>query len=804
MILLAVRIQSIILKKAYDFHSIGVLVYDTLFRTLPWDPTLKNLLRKGGNTIPWVTCAMPSIVTPRYKLVFLIVLVTLFLLQRSGLLWFGYSHISHPGFDETASGVLTCDLLTGALKAPLFVYQYESRSGDSLLEGFLLVPFFKLFGRSLFSLKFLALCSAFLSLLCWIVLLKRYLGTGAACIFTALFAFSPLMFARLNLMGTIASHHLINPLMALQLILLFRIVERTSAPGKLWLWFGFGLLTGLGSYIFYTYIIFNAYCLLFLLFTSPRVLTLRRTLWFLGGCLAGFSPWFARMFYSPAGGNYLSTILKNLDFNFWVVIQNFLFNLPHSFGYSYPSRDMGIISPFFFLFLIVMGWVIVREVYRKRTGSVNRQFGKTVILSQPLLPGMFVLFFPLFFLLCLSLSPMKIGLFEYWPTIGFFGNFSVSDVYRYRWLYPLFPFYFAIIAVGASVVVQSATRGKLSSAGVLCLLGFFLLWGAGKGVSLYGKDDFKRIFYYKGYNYDQVASRFVLSGSVPVDAVEADQYARNFPEETRGEIYKSLGTRVALELAGDPRGDEKLAHFLEGIDPSFLNDFVYGVIQSVQKLTEKEFHPMKKVLTKMFPVSFYENWGYRNLGYRYFDLFLNREKILNEISPLEKKVFVKKLKQFKRQLSDSAVDVLWDTLMEKIEEVPVPYQPSVIRGMGKLVGAEMLFDPLGKPDYPLDSRLGERFTGDNFKDAFYQGVGAGFAETLSRFWRRLLLKDNPNDLLNYRMLDRDWKHCQHLMNRVSPLYAVQIKTGFFEELQRKTFNGPIRSYLYRKGDVPNV
>ena len=747
---------------------------------------------------------MSSLVTPRYKLMLLIVLVVLFLLQRSGLLWYGYSHIAHPGFDETASGVLTCDLLDGKLKAPLFVYQYESRSGDSLLEGFLLVPFFKFFGRSLFSLKLLALCSAFLSLLCWIFLLKRCNGTGTACIFTALFAFPPLMFARLNLMGTIASHHLINPLMVLQLLVLFRIVERTSAPGKAWLWFGFGLLSGLGSYIFYTYIIFNAYCLLFLLVASPRVFTLPRMLWFLGGCVAGFSPWFARMSYSPAGGNYLATILKNVDFNVWAVIQNFLFNLPHSFGYNYPVRDMGILSPLFFLVLIVMGWVIVRDVFRKPAGSINRESIKTARLSPSLLLGMFVLCFPLFFLLCLSLSPMKISLFEYWPTIGFFGNFSVSDVYRYRWFYPLFPFYFAIIAVGSSLILQSVPARKLSSAGVLCLLGFFLLWGAGKGIALYGKDDFKRIFFYKGYNYDQIVSRFVLSRSAPVDVKEAEQYAQNFPQETRGEIYRSMGTKVALVLARDPRGDEKLEHFLEKIDPSFLNDFVYGVVQAVQKLTEKEFRSLEKVLTKMSPIFFYENWGYRYLGYRYYDLFLNREKFLSEIPPLEKKFFVKTLKQFERQLADSTVDVLWDRLMAKIEEVPIPYQPAVIRGIGKLVGAEMLFDPLAAPDYPLDSRLGGRFASNNFKDAFYQGVGAGFAETLSRFWRRLLPRDYPKELLDYKILDRDWERCQHLMYRVSPLHAAQIKKGFFEEIQRKTFNDPIRSYLFNKGDVPNV
>ena len=259
-----------------------------------------------------------------------------------------------------------------------------------------------------------------------------------------------------------------------------------------------------------------------------------------------------------------------------------------------------------------------------------------------------------------------------------------------------------------------------------------------------------------------------------------------------------------MRLARDPRGDEKLEHFLEEIDPSFLNDFVYGVVQSVQKLTGKEFHSLERVLKKMSPIFFYENWGYRYLGYRYYDLFLNREKFLSEIPPLEKKFFAQTLKQFDRQLADSTADVLWDRLMAEIEEVPIPYQPAVIRGIGKLVGAEMLFDPLATPDYPLDSRLGGRFASNNFKDAFYEGVGAGFAETLSRFWRRLLLKDNLNDLLYSRMLDREWEDCQHLMSRVSPRNTAQIQKGFFEEIKRKTFNAPIRSYLYSKGEVPNV
>jgi 4-amino-4-deoxy-L-arabinose transferase-like glycosyltransferase len=254
-------------------------------------------------------------------------------MHRCGLLLFGYSHVAHPSFDETASGVLACDLLDGQIRAPLFIYQYEARSGDGLIEGFLLAPFFKLFGRSLFSLKMLALFSALLSLLCWIIVIKRYHGMWTALIFTALFAFPPPMFARLNLMGTIASHHLINPLIPIQLLFLLLIVEYSGKKRTPWLLLGFGFLSGLGSYAFYTYIIFNIFCLLFLLIFKSRTITFRRVLLFLVGFFAGFLPWFLRSFSSSAGGSYLASILKSIRADEWDFIQNFLFNIPHSFGY---------------------------------------------------------------------------------------------------------------------------------------------------------------------------------------------------------------------------------------------------------------------------------------------------------------------------------------------------------------------------------------------------------------------------------------------------------------------------------------
>ena len=109
----------------------------------------------------------------------------------------------------------------------------------------------------------------------------------------------------------------------------------------------------------------------------------------------------------------------------------------------------------------------------------------------------------------------------------------------------------------------------------------------------------------------------------------------------------------------------------------------------------------------------------------------------------------------------------------------------------------MLFDPLLSPDYPLDSRYGEQLDGV-LKESFYEGVGAGFAETLSRFLRTLLLPDGPSSPLHEKMLDIEWERYHSLMSRVSPSYAALINKGFLRTLEKGTLDDGIRKYLRSK------
>ena len=739
---------------------------------------------------------MSPFLKSRYTSLLLVVLIALFLMQRGGLLLWGYSHIAHPGFDETASGVLTCDLLDGEMRAPLFTYQYESRSGDGLIEGFLLVPFFKFFGRSLFSLKMLALLSALLSLLCWIFFIKRYQGMWAAIIFTALFAFPPLMFSRLNLMGTIASHHLINPLMAVQLLFLFRILEGGNTRGALWLWVGFGFLSGLGAYTFYTYIIFASFCLLFLLIFRSGTINVPRVLLFLAGFCSGFSPWIVRYLSSPAGKGYLVSLLKTSGIGVRSFIQNFCFSLPHSLGYHYPSREIGIVGFLFIFFMLLLSGMIVREVlhhWRSQGTGLLRE--RLASLSPATLQGIALVLFPLFFLACISLAPMKIRPFEYWPSIGLFGNFGVADVYRYRWLHPLFPFYGAICAVGIATFFKAHPNRLLSRGVVLCFLAFFLLWSIKGSVELYTMDDYGRVFYYKGYSYDRMGNRFLFSDVTTVDLQDAQQCALHYPRANRGEIYRCLGTKVVLEVLNDPQGDRKLEQTLKEIGLPYMRDFIYGVVRSAQNLTGEKFLPFEHVVAGKFPALFYENWGYRHLGYNYYSSLFNWEKLQESIPALEKRFFRRFLGAFRLEMEAGERGV--SELLDQIGRLPASYQADAVRGVGLLVGAEMLFDPLYAIDYPLDSRFGERLSSD-FKGAFYEGVGSGFAETLCRFLRKLVLPEDQDAPLYEKILDMEWERCQNLMNRVSPQHSAQITRGFVRELQRRSFDEGVRTYLNKK------
>ena len=725
--------------------------------------------------------------------------VLLFLLQRGGLLFWGSAHISHPNLDETVSGTFACDLIQHSIRAPLFAYQYLDYTGDIMVEALLLAPVFKILGTSLFSLKLFALLSALISLLVWIIILKRYQGIWVAVIFAALFAFPPPTFARLNLLATPSAHHILNPILAVQFLLLFRLIEKQHHAVSRWLYFWLGLCVGLGSYVFYSHLIFNGFCFLFLLFFKPSAFRVRNLFALITGTFIGFFPWILRSFSSPGGGRFLKSLLlgggEGVDP--WNIVLTFCYSLPHSLGFGYPSREIGFISILYALSIAIFSCIIIKgsakEFLCLKAASIR---SKLDTIPAGILIGIFVCIFPVFFLLGVSLSSKQIALFEYWQNIGLFASFPPLDCVKYRYFHILYPFYFATIAIGALRCFDK--KGRMVSKTILlggCIT--IILCGAFKSLQLYSSGIQSSLLYYKGYDYNLMAPYFLLGPFAPDNLAKAENIAGSYPDENKTAIYQSLGTRVAMDLMDSPDKKLKLLQHINKTPLPYLNDYIFGIVRSAAMVSEERFSPFIPVLIESHPELFYENWGFRYLAFKYYGYFINQKILFDQISSTEKWFYKKFLNKFRQDVKNAARNQMEKNLLDEINCIPEEYRFTVVNGLGKFIGAEMLSDSLLEPDYPLDSNFGRKLH-TALQPAFYEGVGRGFAETLCRFWGKILPPEEIKHSNYIHMLEIEWQRCQRLLTNMPEDLLPAIKKGFIAELRQRHLRPVIKKYLNEK------
>jgi hypothetical protein len=84
------------------------------------------------------------------------------------------------------------------------------------------------------------------------------------------------------------------------------------------------------------------------------------------------------------------------------------------------------------------------------------------------------------------------------------------------------------------------------------------------------------------------------------------------------------------------------------------------------------------------------------------------------------------------------------------------------------------------------------------REAFYEGVGSGFAETLCRFWRMQLLPENADSPLYEKLLDIEWNRCNDLMSRFAAPYYPIMKKGFLKNLSGRHVSPGIKRYIHNK------
>lgn len=147
------------------------------------------------------------------------------------------------------SGAIASELLDHGIRFPLLAYTPESYENGIIVEGFLTVPFFQLFGRNLLALKLLAHVFATVSTLMGFALLERALDWRAVrdgarslarwCYFL-LMVLAPSVFT-FKMLDALGDHNEGTALAMVLLVLLVRRIERPTTIRLVALWLTAGI-----------------------------------------------------------------------------------------------------------------------------------------------------------------------------------------------------------------------------------------------------------------------------------------------------------------------------------------------------------------------------------------------------------------------------------------------------------------------------------------------------------------------------------------------------------------------------------
>ncbi len=171
-------------------------------------------------------------------------LTAFFFLSRFLLILWGIESVWH--YEELEQGYIAIEFLSG-LRAPLMNYQADPYTGGTLLTGLMAIPFFNLFGPTLFSLKLLALTLSFGSFSLMYALMKYCGGRKTAVTAALLWIFAAPLLTRTSLMA-LGSHERMLPGLAI----LFFLLQAVTREKNKTLWFsGLALACGLAISISY-------------------------------------------------------------------------------------------------------------------------------------------------------------------------------------------------------------------------------------------------------------------------------------------------------------------------------------------------------------------------------------------------------------------------------------------------------------------------------------------------------------------------------------------------------------------------
>ena len=189
--------------------------------------------------------------------------------------------------EDLVRGTLAHDLIHG-LKVPFWDYLADHYSGGSVVVGLLAVPFFLVFGSTLFALRLVAILFSLAVLLVWYAFVARNFDSRAA-LFTVLFFVLPPPTYLQGSSLAMGYHTESMFFSVLAFLLMFEMLrgddERIRWPA------GLGLTLGFGTWFCYTTFVSVAIVLVWWFRHDHRFVVRKSFALFLAFFALGFAPW---------------------------------------------------------------------------------------------------------------------------------------------------------------------------------------------------------------------------------------------------------------------------------------------------------------------------------------------------------------------------------------------------------------------------------------------------------------------------------------------------------------------------------
>lgn len=685
--------------------------------------------------------------------------------------------------EETACGLLANDLINDYLRLPILDYQHVQWCGDTLVVGFLAIPFFLIFGNSLISLKLIPLFFSLGTLIIWYLFLNKYFNRTIAVLMSLLFILSPPYYTRMNLIAAIP-HTEVNFLAIAVVFLLFKSLNNSRWSVSLILC---GILSGLGIYFHYLFLITLSTCFLLWYVQDKGFIFKRRFLTFLLSFLIGLAPWIISNIHNfplglPIVRGYFNPILQ-LKKLFRLVA----YNIPHSFGFDYTFETGNILSLSYYLIFIALFFSLVIQQRKLILGFLGAALpaGKFSFQSKESMATLFILIFPVVYAFFFTLS----NFYDVPPFVIALGNiFDLTSpslkVARYRYLLPLYPFVFAIISLGLYYFGLKAKR-SFNRFLACSIIGYLLLLGLYGNVTLITWDKFGKGFVYKGYGQWYFAEDIVRQN-------------RNFE--------KKVASLNDLEGAAKFKGfrilGRKMFHNhrhtlvsaikkIETVLPAYRYYLYSGLISRLSETYETDQERVMNFINDVPEGSrsfCYEEYGI-SLAYRLLKRRWDAYACIRSLSKIEKLLYNELLKEWEEPKWDLA------QYIKSVDETEELYRPFCYIGLGKFLARE-------RASVSIDKSLNTINKVDKrYKRYCYLGFGQEIGEVFNNVNMNLLTINQipgPFQKFFFEEIDHNLDKFLYYTNKIEERYRSYIYEGLGLAVKKNIDEKYVINYLIKK------